>query len=425
MNEEAAGNRPIKIGYAMLRDPKGQESYIAFKELSFWEENQIVSLKESLQTGEYELYCACSPENDIPLSITANNVIRVKNNLQQDKHRESCPKSIRYAAWLKENKTCTEVAGEDGNKVVFQITLPGVGTGSSSSGSSSSENSKSQPKMTLYNMVKNLNAMAWEKQTYSLKKKIREARKEGRSAELAYKDIKAFSQLIYGVSHDIYIMSRNNTYPLTDLYYRPKEFFACDDFKKRFFVYAQLDEIKEYRAERKYQYLVLRMPGNMSPYKTSVRITTDQFQKIFDTENLPDPQKEVIMAAGWMNHSVYLKEDGTKNEWANLLQAAIFRVSEQGLFAESRYEANLINRMCKEPIIFKKPYEPIENYGSVCPSLMIENRKGKNIIIDILNEKIYQKRLPWANENEEFSCILVKEEDDIEKIIDIIRDKMK
>ena len=421
--------RPIKIGYARMVYPGvGECRYVSFKEITtYWKEDAFDRLRADIESGICELYCACSSADDLELSLTANNVIRVKHNMQQEKHKDSCPKSIKYASWVAENSVGTTVDTTDENKVVFRMTLPGTGAGGSSGSSPShtEEGSKksegSQPRIDTYLMVKNLNSRAWEKQTFSRKKELAAARREGREPELSYKDLWKFSQLVYGISNDIYIQARTNIKLLADMYYTREKFYECADFRERFFVYAQIIKITEYKASRKYQYITIKLPSRDTSV-TTVRVRTDIFQKMVDISDIGAYKVRPTMLAGWVNHSVYPTEGGGFSEWMTLLKGVVFYVSTHGLFADSLYEASVIDALCKEPIIFKKPYEPMENYRSICPSLLIEAKNRKNVILDIVStDKEYEKRSVWCADNDEYECILVKEGEDIENIIDAVR----
>lgn len=308
--------------------------------------------------------------------------------------------------------------------MIFQVTLPGVNSGSSSSSSSSSTSStgEAQPKMKLYAMARTLNLMAWEKQTYSIKKKIAIARREGLQPTWSYKDIKAFNQLIYGISHDIFIQTRTTIQPFSEMYYNKQKFCECVDYKTRFFIYACLEKIIPYKAERVYQYLTLKIPGKETMFKLPVRMKTDKFKQMVDIEDIPNPAENNYVVAGWMNHTIFKLRDGSIVDWANLLQGVVLEVSENGLVVENEQEKELMKLLCEESIIFKKPYQPIENYGSAIPSFLIEFKDKKNIIIDVVDSKTYAKRAEWGVSNEEFYCIFFTEEDEAEEIIEKIKE---
>ena len=142
----------VKIGYARIVYPHtDNDTYISYREMAYYSDEYIKKLKDELDNGRCRLCCACSEYDDLELSITVNNILRVKNNGLQDKHKESCPKSVRYGVWLAENMDGAGIVGES-EKVVLQITLPGVGSSSSASSSSSDTVSTGSHKMKILEM---------------------------------------------------------------------------------------------------------------------------------------------------------------------------------------------------------------------------------------------------------------------------------
>ena len=94
----------IKIGYfrRVYHDQTlDLTSYIEYNNKSDAEKEQ---LREETESGRVRLFCACSKENDLELMITKKWVIRVKNNGKQDLHKNSCPKSEKYASYIVENE---------------------------------------------------------------------------------------------------------------------------------------------------------------------------------------------------------------------------------------------------------------------------------------------------------------------------------
>lgn len=412
-----------KTGYVRLVDTySDNDTYLSFRELSYYNDDMLSMLRQKLDKGTCHMYCACSAYDDLELSITTNNVIRVKNNGLQDRHKESCPKSIRYGAWLAENMAGAGFVSE-AEKVVFQITLPGVDSVSNSSSSVSSSSGNGSHKIRLMEMVKTLNSMAWEKQTYSKKKAISVSRKQGRPLDFRYKDSREFSHLIYGISNDIYVQYGSTLTTFNSLYYRVEDFYACMDFRRRFFVYAEIERISPYKPERKYQYITLKMPGNKSKNKTVVRVTTDKFIKMFDVKDLNNSYETKRILAGYVNHSIYNSMTGdSTSEWMTLLKGVVFFISGNGLFAETEYVAKLIDMLCNMPVIFKRPYMPLESYRNLIPTMMIEVYKGKDILIDVVtsSDKEYSKRLSYADDNSEYDCIVLRDGDDLDGVKDWI-----
>lgn len=404
-----------KTGYVRIVSDIADE-YISYKELSFYSETAMGRLRERLNRGEKRMYCACCEFDELELQVTANNVVRVKNNGQQDRHMESCPKSIRYGAWVSEN---VRGAGyiDDAGHVLFQITLPGTGEASGSSTVGSGAVSKGGSRIRLLDMVKTINEMAWEKQTYSRKKEIALARKEGRVPNLRYKSLREFSQLIYGISHEIYVQYGANIVPFHTLYYQAGSFWSCTDYKKRFFVYAEIARFNTYRAEWKYQYITLWLPGKDGKKQTTFRVRTDVYDKMIG--NVDKNSSKRMILAGYANHSAYGDNKEGCHEWANLLKGVVFYVSEKGLYAETEYVAGLIDSLCDSDLIFKRPYIPLENYYNYTPTLLIEVLQGKNILIDVVEPagRKLKEHYRWAEENPEYSCIVFRNGEDTGDIV--------
>ena len=414
-----------KIGYVRVVEENQSYSYISYKDMEYWNEAQYENIKNKLAIGRCKIFCGCSAYNNLELTITKNNVVRVKNNLKQELHKDSCPKSVVYSAWIKETMEGVETA--DDNKIIFSMTLPGTGHGSNSSGTSGGGSStSSEPKIQLYNFVKFINAKAWELQAYGQRKEISIAKRENRKPEIKYKELWYFSQLIYGVSNNIFIRSRSHLMQFSSMFYSVDTFYRCADYKQRFFVYAQVSNISEYKPERKYQYVTLHMPCNKSKSRTTLRIPTDKFVKMIDVSNITDIMKNTVMLSGWVNHSVFPIEGGGYNEWMTLLKGFFFFVSRNGLMIQDSFEGQVIDALCDHKIIFKRPYTPLENYQNMMPTALIELKQGKDILIDIAQkEDEYTTKLSWGETNTEYDCILLKPGDDVVQIIEMVSSKIR
>ncbi|MBQ7067153.1 MAG: hypothetical protein IJN92_10080 [Lachnospiraceae bacterium] len=353
--------------------------------------------------------------------ITANNVIRVKNNKLQDEHMKSCPKSVHYEKWVAGNKKGTK-SDEDGN-IMFNIVLPSV-IKSNSSGSSSSasagDKENTEHRTSLQDMVIKLNAIAWEKQTFSKKKEIALANREKRPQTWEYKSNHDFIRLIFGISNDIGIKVGNHFGKLADICYRRDVFYQCEDFRQRFFMYATIDKISEYKEERKYQYITVNMPSDKSKNKATIRIPTVIFDVMIQgKEDIMEGTHRIL--AGYVHRSMFKNEDGTVTDWITMLKGVILYTAENGLYAEDGYTANLINRLCEKRVIFKRPYQPLENFGDTIPAVMIERLRSKHILIDTAaSTREYNKKLNWSLDNPEYDCIILKPEDDIDIVFQMI-----
>lgn len=411
----------IKIGYFRKVDSSGLVSYISLKEFySLWDDESKAWLKKNNEMGQCRLFCACCQDDILELSVTANYVVRVKSNHQQAEHAASCPKSTLYNHW---NDTSQNgIKATEDEQLVFNIALPSVmkSTSSSSSSSSSSSNGDGSNKRTnILDIVVSLNKMAWELQSYSIKKKIREARKEGAAPSWEYKDIDAFNRLIFGISNRVYARVRGEIIPFIHLAYRKDLFYECDDWRRQWFIYAVIDKISEVKPQRKYQYVTVRMPSLQSKNKAVIRVETELYYKIFNGyEEQVDGTSRIL--SGYICRKSFDNTDGTVSEWMNLLKGVVVYVNRFGLYCENTSIAEVSNYMCDRRLIYKRPYLPLENYGSEIPTFMIECFNKKDIIIDLPpTDALYSKRQLYVKDNPEFDIHLITSQDYMEKLENI------
>lgn len=414
----------VKTGY--FRITGMYETTMSYKEFYDRGHDYISYLKDLQDRGAIQLFCACQPENTLELNITKNHVIRVKNNLQQDQHLQSCPKSERYAAWIAENES--GVRSNEDERICFNITIP---SGIKSSGSSSSTSSSSsrtgdpQKKRTnLLMMARIVNCVAWEKQTYSIYKQIGNAHREKRICQWTYKSLEEFNRLFFGVSNEIYLQNKGEIFPLHDICYR-SDIFHKADYRSKFFMYAVIDKVSEIKKERKYQYVTVLMPSKKSSKKATVRILTEDFMKIITDINFDSPTHKIL--TGYIRHDTFSDVAGVTSDWITLLKGAIISVSSLGLFLEHDLEASLIDILCKNKIIFSRPYHALENYRNEMPTVLIERRNAKNIIIDVCKtKKEYITKTEYIENNPEYDIILLSNdymaEDALEKLNSLLYD---
>jgi len=184
-----------------------------------------------------------------------------------------------------------------------------------------------------------------------------------------------------------------------------------------------VDKISPIKNERKYQYVTVLMPSMQSKTKAVIRIETQQYLKIFGGYEKEEDGTHRILA-GYICRKSFPCEDGTVKEWMEFLKGVVFRVSEHGLYAEDCYVATVLNYLCKNHIIFKRPYFPLENYGSEIPTLLVERLNKKDLIVDVVSERIYRKRQPFGEDNEEYECFFIKTDDDLgdqlDKLLDLL-----
>ena len=397
----------LKIGYfrSVKRDT-GEVSYVSYKEYLSWMDEYKLQLKEMADKGQVLLYCACCQEDELELSITSNLVVRVKNNKKQAMHMDSCPKSVFYSHW---NDTAENgIRNDEDEGIVFNIALPSV---QKSKSSSSSSGDAKDHRTGILDMVKTLNMLTWEKQTYSKKKEIREANKARLPQTWVYKDVDAINRLLFGVSNQVYARCRGEVVPFINLCYKKDLFYACTDWRMQWFVYAVIEKIGEIKKERKYQYITVRMPSLQSTKKAVIRVETEQYLKMIEGFGEEKEGMHRILA-GYICRKSFKGDDGSVNEWMNLLKGIILYVSDNGLYVENEHVAAVANYMSEKRILFKRPYFPLENYGSETPTFLLERLHAKNIIVDVVSEKLYEKRSIYCEDNEEYDCILLKEGED-------------
>lgn len=399
----------LKVGYFRALDATGQVRYISYREYNSWSEESKNIFRQRIQSGQSKLYCACCRDNSLDLIITANNVVRVANNRQQDRHMESCPKSIYYSGW--NDLAHNGINATEDETVTFNISLPAVNKTSTSSSSSSSSNkgtgSPREKKTSIYDMVTTLNKIAWERQTFIKKKEIKEANRKKFPQTWEYKNIDDFNRLIFGVAHNVYCKCQGQVIPFINLCYRRDTFYACTDWRRQWFFYAVIDKISEIKTSRKYQYITVRMPSDKSSSKAVIRVLTADFTDLISgyEEDVPETYR---ILAGYICRKSFPMDDGTNSEWINLIKGIILRVSKYGLYAENTDVAAVANYLADNHVIYKRPYFPLENYGGELPTFEIERMNDKNILIDCPDNENYETRCQLADNNEEYTCICIQ-----------------
>lgn len=408
----------IKIGYFRKVSADGRTGYISFNEYyGLWDEESKANLKRNVEMSQCRLYCACCLENNLELSVTSNYVVRVKSNHLQSEHAESCPKSVLYNHWNDTQKNGIQATEDE--QMVFNIALPSVAksTSTSSSTSSSSGSGDSMNKRTgILDIVITINKMAWELQGYSIKKKIREARRAEVPLDWEFKDIDAFNRLIFGISNRIYARVRGEVIPFINLAYRKDAFYNCDDWRRQWFVYAIVEKISTVKPERRFQYVTVKMPSLQSKNKAVIRIETELFNKIFNGYEEDAPGTYRILS-GYICRKSFDNTDGSVSEWMELLKGVVVRVNQYGLYCDNLAVAEVANYLCEKKQIYRRPYLPLENYGSEVPSFIIERYNRRDIIIDMpLTDNSYAKRQNYVANNAEFDIVLITQQDYRDKL---------
>lgn len=425
------GKYSVKTGY--MRIVGKINSVISFREFYLYSDEKKALLIKSMKQNQISLYCACCDENKLGLMITANGYIRVKNNGMAEQHMESCPKSIHYGSWVAKLNDGSTV-DEDGN-LFFNIQLPSaykkkkseemidkdtisqededeetIEENEDKDENKEKDKDDTEPthRKNILDMVFSLNALAWEKQTFSIKKDIALANKKGEKPSWKYKCHTDFVRLIYGVTNDVRVNVDHIPCTLYDICYQKDRFYQNEDWRKRYFFYAEVEKIKELNEERKYQYITVRMPSKTSATKAVIRVETDDFIKM--TKQLhTDTVGTHLAIAGYIKRSLF-KDKATgviQSDWITLLKGVFFYTSLYGLYVENEVVAEKINELCEKRILFKRPYQGLENYGNLIPTIMIEKLHEKNIIYDFVTSiNKYNKRLPLTDDNKEYDINL-------------------
>lgn len=415
----------IKIGYFRAVTENG-DTYISYKEFQSYTSVAIGQLRLMEKNGRLKLFCACSECNDLELMITASDVIRVKTNKQQDKHKESCPKSTVYARWISEHGN--GVYGTEDSQVIFNIAMPSViKHKSASSGSSNEHDEKKETvnkRTSLNEMIRALTSIAWERQTFSKRKEIKEARKKGLKPDWHYKNYEEFIRLIFGITNDIAIRVEGNIVPLRSICYHKDTFYANEDFRIRYFMYAEIDHISDYKENRKYQYITVKMPSDKSRYRAAVRIPTEDYDVMVSEAPEKEGMRRVL--AGYIHRSIFKNpEDGSISDWITMLKGHIFYTTSYGLYVNNELEKLIADRLCEEHIIFLKPYMPIQAYGNKVPAFIIERMRDRNILIDTADStREYNKKCSYIENNCEYECYILREESEVETLIEKVTGKV-
>ena len=412
----------IKIGYfrVVYND---RENYLSYEEFRSFDEDTRAHLCESVRSGDATLFCACKAENINPLTITSLGFVRVANNGRQEDHAESCPKSASYAGWAASAKKgvsqLAAMTADGEGRLCFNFSLPPLYPSKSSAASSSPGTGLGIPrekKIPLLDLVTCVNKIAWLHQTYSIKKKIAVARKEGRDPEWEYKDFKEFGRLFFATCKDIYIRISGQTVPLYSLCYRKNVFDSCQNSAIQFFIYVRILKIKPFNAGRKYQYVTVEIATPAGDTRAAVRILTNDFVSLFgqeNCENFVDECGGIPVLAGFVRKVSYLQEDGRYDSWMTLVRGVVIMVTENGLSYENENAGNLIRELCRQKVIFQRPYMPLENFGSEIPTVLIDRFRDKTLVLDCPSPDEADTHAGYGKGNEEFDIMIIRNRTDI------------
>lgn len=396
----------IKTGYFRI---KGMlEQTVSYQE--FYSRGEVYAqyLRAMEEKNQIHMYCACQEEDVLELSITKNNVIRVKENGKQKLHAPYCPKSEEYNRYLSTSEKGVRTVEE--GKLLFQISIPsGIKRESGGgSGESSGEPDPERQRTSLLDMVMAVNRYAWEKQTFSIKKQIKEAYQQHEKPDWTYKDEKQFTRLFFGVTNEVSLKIRGEICSLASICYRPAD-FKIADYKEKYFLYARVSRVSEFKEDRKYQYVTVRaLPFDEKKGSVTVRIATEEYKKM---KEMADPEGDIpVMLTGYVRHDCFDTGDKT-SDWMTLVKGVFCYISGNGILVKNEYEAELFNLLCEKKLLFLRPYHPLHHFGNEIPFLMIERIHKKNVLLDVVSStQKYTEHSMLAEQNPEYEILIIKKD---------------
>lgn len=422
-------------------DNNGSIGYIAYSDFNTWSESTKKNWKENHDKGTVKMYCACCPDNTLKLTITADYKIRVANNKLQDQHKPSCPKSVQYITYSNNSAKNGILMNEDG-AAVLNIALPSVYKKEKETESEDaeinlesidpeeliklleSENDKPEKKeksdkepyhrTNILQTIMYLNKVSFEKQTFSIKKAIRQAREQNLSkTDIRYKTFEDFTKQLFGVSNDIIVSCKYGIIPFSQLLYRKDAYYANEDGTRHWFIYAKILGYSEYKEERKYQYMKLLLPS-LKGRVTTVRIPTPQFGSIKEEyDRIKELEGCNPVLAGYVVRKLYKPFLGQESDWMQLLKGEVVKVSKSGLYAATERSLQAINYLTEHKILFLTPYVCPEGYIQTPPAIVIQQYREKDILIDFPEtKKEYKKLVLFKEQTEEYDCFIFNPEEE-------------
>lgn len=396
----------VKIGSFREVTSDGAVSYMSYKEFLGLSADERSEYRTRLERGESKYYCACSKENDLPLIVSTNGVMRVASNKGQANHLDSCPKSVFYSRWLEDNEV-RGVGGADNSMEVFKISLPSL-TKSSSSSSSSAGTGTGKPRekrMSVGVLAVLLNLMTWEIQTFSKKKAISQAHASGITPDWEYKNLSDFNRLVFGVAKDIPVECQGATFPLIDICFKSDAFYDDENYRCQWFIYALVDSCN-FKEGRVWQYVKVFLPSrNFS--KTSIRVRTDHYETLFRKDGYKTGK---TILAGFVRRSCFQGEDGTLYDYVQLTKGVTLQVNNYGLIVENERVCWATETLARHHVIFQRPYLPMENYNSTSPTIVLSRKNGKDVWVDFCSsdEDLEQKKSLSASMEDSVKLYLIE-----------------
>lgn len=373
-------------------------------------------LYEAYRNGEVKCFCGCKEDDSLELSITSNYVVRVRDNGNQRNHAVDCPKSILYGTFV-ENANQGIFINQD-MQYSFPLHLPSLypAKNTSTSKSASSDGPKTH-RTNLLDIARLLNYYALEKQTFSIKKKIKNRE------EWDYKSAEDMIRQMYACSNDIQCSIDGEFIPFSNVVYHPKKYLACEDYTRQFWFFAPILEIKKPKPERKYQYITLSMLGPKGGNKCTMRVPTEKFSKLFMSEGelLELPEDCTLCLTGYFTRKYYPADEEKgkpESDWMQLLKARLCIITkDHGIMVDSVQERAAAEYLCDRHILFTKPLFPIPSaFGDEdVPNFRIGRKSEKDILLCLVSNQGYAKKSIYSGDsNEEYQVLLVQKKKDSE-----------
>lgn len=411
------------MGFRIVDKKTGKSSAVGYHDFPGWLDITKKRIYDEFKAGRIGLFCDCSEKNELPLMITKDFVIRVAENGRQDAHKEYCPKSESYALWSLRNGK-GGVALDNGG-MFLQVAIPalfpkkekpeeeydslveeeedeGEYVSSEEESSVNDSDDKNQKmieekekqedkihKSSLQKMIYYLSCMSFERQGWSIKKKMRESKENGTQLETRYKNSEDFRKLMFGVSNDIVLNIRSQNIAFGDVLYRKDTFYDESTAIGPYLIYAEVTKIN-YKKDRKYQYVTVKMSGKIKgtdSYRTTIRIYDKVFNKIFcpseklnylqnvtaDYAEMVQIDGVTIYLTGWVRRDVW-NQNGEYSVWCTMIKGTLtFAEATCGLYVESKFEAAVIGGLVRRNVLFECPYLP----------LVLHNTNGEDVTIDV------------------------------------------
>lgn len=386
-----------------------------------WTDAQKELLYEKYRSNRACLFCGCNEEDILPLMITKDRVIRVKENGRQDEHMPFCPKSENYSSFIELNNN--GILQDQDMCYYIRLSIPS-GVSHSSGGSSSTSSAKSESathRTTLKDIARLLNYYALEKQTFSIKRKIKQRE------PWEYKDSHAMIRLMYGCANDIkcLVSGAEEPLPLSSVAYHPAKYFANFDYRRQFWFFAIVDKLGEFNPKYKYQYVYLRMKGRENEERVKLRVETEMFAKLFLIDGklleLPLEEDGFVVLTGYLHRRYFpAKDDKPASDNMELSKGTLCRINKYGILSDNEYLRKATDLLCSSKIIFTKPLFQVEElYGEDLPDFMIKRYHDKSCLIGIVSAASYRQKVIYEEvEHDTYQIKVLRKQRDMDDFME-------